>query len=218
MKIILTVILLLVPINIYAGSSALVIAYGTGNVPVNSAIDIDAEYVAMSVSLSSDAKYPSKRAEFISKFQSGIRNAASNNTNIDYQQGAVSLSPREKSSFSFSKSYSGNTGSNFYLLSKLDDRIDVYAATQSIYEFIKHIQKPDDTNLRLGNTSLAISTPKKYRNKLLEMVKEEINATKTVLGAGYKVTITGLENPIIVRQKNDKQVTVFIDYRFEFTE
>ena len=211
-------LLCLSPLSTFAGISAIVIAYGTGEVPVSSSIDINAEYVAMSVSLSSDAKYPSERAKLISKLQSVISSSASNNSNIEFQQGAISLSPQEKSSFSISKSYGRNSGSSFYILSKLSNEKDVYETTQEIYSFINRIQKPDDTNLSLGNTSLAVSHPEQYRNKLLEKVKEEIIVTKKILGSGYKVSISGLENPVVVRQKDDKQVTVFIDYRVEFSE
>ena len=215
---IIIVLLCLFPLNIYAGYSAIVIAYGTGNIPVSSSIDIDAEYVAMSVTLSSDAKHPSKRAKLISKLQSIISDLASSNPNIEFKQGAVSLSPQEKSSFSISKSYSRNSGSSFYILSKLENRKDVYDATQNIYSFISRVQKPDDTSLRLGNTTLAISSPEKYRKQLLEKVKAEIDETKNIMGSVYKVSISGLENPVIVKQKDDKQVTLFIDYRLEFKE
>lgn len=218
MKNLITVLLLLLSINTHAEFSAIIIAYGTGNTPVNSSIDVDAEYVAMPVTLSSDAKYPSERAKLISKLQSLISGAATTNANIEFQQGAISLSPSEKSSFSISKSYGRSSGSSFYILAKLDRGKGVYAATQEIYSFIGRIKKPEDTSLRLGNTTLAISSPHKYRNQLLTLVKDEIANTKTALGEGYKVSISGLENPVIVRQKNDKQVTLFIDYRVELSE
>lgn len=218
MKYLLTVLLLILSINAHAEFSAIVIAYGTGNTPVNSTIDVDAEYVAMPVTLSSDAKYPSERAKLISKLQSSISSAAVTNANIEFQQGAISLSPSEKSSFSISKSYGRNSGSSFYILAKLDSSMGVYVATQEIYSFIGRIKKPEGTSLRLGNTTLAISSPNKYRNQLLTLVKEEITNTKAALGEGYKVSISGLENPVIVRQKNAKQVTLFIDYRVELSE
>ncbi|MEJ2407207.1 MAG: hypothetical protein P8171_23570 [Candidatus Thiodiazotropha sp.] len=206
------------PLNTFAGISTIVIAYGAGDVPVSCSMDINAEYVAMSVSLSSDAKYPSERAKLISKLQSVISSSASSDPNIEFQQGIISLSPQEKSSFSISSSYSRNSGSSFYLLSKLSNEKGVYAATQDIYSFIERIQKPADTSLSLGNTSLAVRTPEQYRNQLLEKVKDEIILTKKILGSGYKVSISGLENPVVVRQKDDKQVTVFIDYRIELSE
>jgi len=210
--------LLTLSANSYAGLSAVIIAYGTGEVPVNSSIDIDAEYVAMSVSLSSDAKYASKRAKLISKLQSKISSAATNQPNIYFKQGVISLSPRENSTFSISKSYGSNSGSKFYILSKLGNGTDIYKATQDIYGFIAKIQKPEDTNISYGNTSLAIESPSKHRTQLITKIKDEISSTKSILGTKHKVTVTGLESPVIVRQKNDKQVTLFLDYKIEFSE
>ena len=216
MKKLITIVFILLSINAHAEFSVITIAYGTGNTPVNSAIDIDAEYVAMSVTLSSDAKYPSERAKLIRKLQSAISAAASSDANIEFQQGTISLSPGEKSSIS--KSYGRSSGSSFYILAKIGSGKDVYAATQKIYSFIKSIKIPEDTILRFGNTTLAVESPNKYRNQLLALVKKEIENTKIVLGKRYKVSISGLENPVIVRQKNDKQVTLFVDYRIELSE
>lgn len=218
MKTIITLAFILITFTARADFSAIVIAYGAGNVPVNSSIDIDAEYVAMPVSLSSDAKYPAERAKLISKLQSAVMSAASSNPNIDFQQGVISLSPQEKSSFSISKSYGSSSGSSFYILAKLATEKDIYTVTQDIYSFLGRIQKPDDTSINLGNTSLAISSPNQYRTQLLDKIKKEIESTKLALGPNYKVTISGLENPVIVRQKNDKQVTVFVNYWIELSE
>lgn len=218
MRVIFALVFSIFAINANAGFTAVVIAYGSGDVPVNSSIDVEAEYVAISVSISSDEKYPAERAKLINKLQSAIKSETSKTDDIDYQQGVVSLSPREKSSFSFSKSYGRSSGSSFYLLSKLSKGKDVFAATQDIYKLIESVKKPDDTSISLGNTTLAISSPDKYRTELLRKIKSEVESTKKEIGTSFKVTITGLENPVIVRQKNDKQVTLFIDYRLEFAE
>lgn len=211
-------VLSLFSFNAHAGFSSIVIAYGTGDVPVNSSIDIEAEYVAISVSLSSDAKYPEERAKLIKSLQKTISLAASKSSHIDFQQGVISLSPKKKSSFSISKSYGRSSGSTFYLFSKLSERKDVYSATQDIYTFISRIKRPEDTSLRLGNISLAINEPQQYRSELLSKIRSEIDSTKEAMGSKYKVSISGLENPVVVRQKNDKQVTLFVDYRIQLSE
>lgn len=205
-------------LNAHSSGSVLVIAYGSGDIPVHSSIDVDAEYVAVSISLSSDAKYPSDRIKRIRQLQSEIEAASLKNQNLEFQQGTVSLSPRENSSFSISKSYASNSGSNFYLLAKLGGGVEVYDATEEIYSFVASIKKPDDTEISVGNTSLAISSPDKFREQLLKLVKQEVETTKSVLGPEYKASISGLENPVLVRQKNDKQVTLYVDYSIEFTE
>jgi len=218
MKKILFIVLLTLSVNSYAGLSAVIIAYGTGNVPVNSSIDIDAEYVAMSVTLSSDAKYASQRARLIKQLQTQISTASKTHPNISFKQGMISLSPRENSTFSISKSYNRHSGSKLYILSKLDNNTDMYNATQAIYNFINKIKKPEDTSISYGNISLAIDSPNKYRNQLLVKIKDEIDSTKNVLGSKQKVTVKGLQSPVIVRQKNDKQVTLFLDYKINFSE
>ncbi|WNC68174.1 hypothetical protein RI845_16810 [Thalassotalea nanhaiensis] len=212
------VFLLVISVSANAGLLKVVIAYGTGDVPVNSSIDVDADFVALSVTITADAKMPAERAKLINKLQNIINSKASQATNIDFQQGVISLSPREKSSFSISRSYGRNSESKFYILAKLDDSKDIYSATQEIYNFISQIEIPEDTNLRLGNTSLALASPEQYRSQLLNKIKAEINSTKEVLGTEYKVSISGIENPVIVRQKNDKQVTVFIDYQIQLNQ
>ena len=218
MKCFLASVFLFLSINANAQFSAVVVAYGAGDVPVNTSIDIDAEYVAMPVSLVSDAKYPSQRAELIRELQSVVSDAASKNTNINFQQGVISLSPKEKSSFSISTPYGQRSSSSFYILSKLGDDKDLFAATQDIYSFIGGIHKLEDTGFILGHISLAVSSPRNYRDQLLEKIKNEVASLKNILGSSYQVEISGLENAVIVQQKNDKQVTLFINYQIEFRE
>lgn len=219
MKYFLGLMFLIFSANAQAGSSIVVIAHATGTAPVNSAIDIDADFVAMPVSLSSDAKYPAERAQLIRKLQTEVEAAVRKKPNLELQQGTVSLSPDTKSSsFLASKSYSRGARSNIYILSKLGDGQSAFSAAQEIYSLISHIKVPDDTSVYLGDMSLAVTSPSKYRDVLLAIIKSEIQATKDALGTGYKASVSGLENPVIVLQKDDKHVTVFLNYRVTFKE
>ena len=218
MKTTMILLLCMFSMGTYGGTSAIVIAFNSQHLPVNSYIDLDAQYVAMPVTISSDARYPAQRAKLIQTLQAAIKSAAKKNNKIEFQQGKVSLSPREKSSFSVTRSYGGREGSHLYLLAKLDDKEEIYSASEGLYRFINSIKKPEDTQLNLGSTSLAIDSPQGYRLQLLNKLKAEVSEIKSVLGEDYKVTLSGLENPVIVRQKNHNQVSVFIDYRIEFNQ
>ena len=218
MKKALFIALLLVTSSLNAGYSRIVIAYSTGDVPVNSFIDLEADYVAIPVSIYSDTKNTINRLKLIHKLQSDIKAAADKKENIEFSQGIISLSPKDKSTFSSIKSYGPRGSANFYLFGRLKNGKDVYAITQDIYSFVHAIQKPKDTTINLGNTSLGISSPEKYRTKLLELLKTDIEEIKQTIGSDYSVTISGLNNPVLVRQKNDKEVSVFIDYRLSFNE
>ena len=218
MKKALFIALLLLTASSNAGYSKIVIAYSKGDVPVNSFIDLEADYVAIPVSIYSDAKNTINRLKSIHKLQSDIKAAADKNENFEFSQGVVSLSPKDKSTFSSIKSYGPRSSANFYLFGSLENGKDVYTITQEIYSFVLAIQKPKDTTINLGNTSLGISSPEEYRTKLLELLKTDIEEIKQTIGSDYAVSISGLDNPVLVRQKNDKEVTVFIDYRLVFNE
>ncbi len=202
--------------NAFGGS--VFIAYVGGNIPVNASIDINAEYVALPITVTSDARQASERASLIRQAQSTIQTAAAATPGIEYEQGAISLSPRDRSSFSISKSYGRGEGSRFYVLSKLESGEDIYTTSQKIYSFIRSITIPDDTGLSLGETSLAIDSPASYRSQLLTKISEELQDYKSIFGADYRVKVSGLESPVLVKEKNHRQVTLFIDYRIEINE
>ncbi|RJG42425.1 hypothetical protein [Motilimonas pumila] len=219
MKKIIAAAALALSFNANADFSDVVLAYSSGKVPVTTSIDLDAEYVAMSISLVSEAKFASQRVNLINQLEYEISEAASKDVNIEFQQGVVSLSPGEKTTVELSSNYATkSSGSQMYLLYKLDEYKDIYAATQEIYQFINRIKKPDETKLHLSNTLIAIKSPNDYRNQLLSMIKDEINITREILGNEYRVTVKGLQNPVRVKQKDHKKVTLYIDYQLEFNE
>lgn len=63
------------PLKSFGGSSGIIIAFNRGEIPVNSTIEIPADYVAMPVTLSSDEDDQSKRAILIKALQSNIYKA-----------------------------------------------------------------------------------------------------------------------------------------------
>lgn len=218
MKKIILLIFSLLAVNAHAGmSSTLATAYGNRNIPVNSYIDVDAEYVAMSITLSSKASDPADRAKRIKELQSSIKTAVSNNQDIEFKQGRITLSSKKKSSSFLSKS-SSFSSVNFYLLGKLGEGTDIFDVTQKLHKFIAAIEVPEETSISLGNTTLAMLSPNKYREELLIKVKAEIESTKKIFGPDYKVSVSGLEKPVSVMQKNDRQVTLYIGYRLVFSE
>lgn len=87
-----------------------------------------------------------------------------------------------------------------------------------MYDLIARIKKPDDTRIDLGGSSLAIRSPEQYRQPLLKKIRAQITATKSMLGAAYKITVAGLEKPVSVRQLDDRNVVVFIKHRVEYRE
>jgi hypothetical protein len=219
MRMVFVLCLLLLSSGARAGYSILVVAHGVGDVPVASSIDLEADYVAVSVTLRSSADDPVQRSILIQRLQSAVRKAALADPDMRYQQGEISLSAAKgKAKFSLSSGGWSSSSSHFFLLSRLGKEKDMYSATEKILRLVKGIRRPEDTELVLGDTALAIDSPEKYRPQLLKKVGNEIRQAKRILGSGYKAAVTGLENPVKVTQKNDHQVTVYFDYSVQFSQ
>jgi hypothetical protein len=217
-KNLLVLLILLMPFSVYGDVSIVDETLDDGHVPVDAYIDVDADYVAISVSLSSDAKYPLKRAKLIHQLQTTIAEAVEKNESVEMIKGLITLSPQEKSLFSMSGDYPFQSSSSFYLLIKFYQNKNFYEAAYQLKEFIASIERPDDTNIYLGKISLAVKDPGIYRFELLRKIRDKINGIKDIIGSKYKAAITGLEGLVQARQIDDRQVRLFIAYRLEFTE
>ena len=218
MRYLVLIFLSLVVFDANARGSVVVAVSTSEDIPVHSYIDTDAEYVAMPVSITSDSKYASERAKLIHQLQLAIENAAKKDPAINIEQGVVSLSPSTRSSFSISKSYHSSGISNLYLLHRIDGDSSIYQVTEKLNRFIASIEKLDDTDIHLGKTALAIESPGKYRDGLLKLIKLEIENTKQIMGDNFKASISGLGKGVIVKQLNDKQVRLYIDYSLVLEE
>lgn len=214
------VVLLLITISSFAnaGISSVVIAFNGNSVPVSAYIDVDAEYVALPLSLYSDVDNPKRRAQLLHRLQSVIVDKVNRDKSITLQLGSVSLSPRKTSSFKFSSSYSASSETTLYLLTPFAKDSNIYSLTQKIIEFVDAIKKPDDTEIRLGNSLLAVNNPEEHRINLLKIINNEIALTKKVLGNDYKISVSGLEGAVLVKQQSDRKVRLFINYQLQLSQ
>ncbi len=205
-------LLLLMMNTAYAGYDQVEIAsYRSTNVPVASFINIDADYVVATVTFSSDKSSPEQRATDLKTFADSLSVLAADH-GMELQQQVISISPTEKQkSINSSRAHAN-------LFFKLNENNDVFAATRAMYAFIQKIQAPRGVSYSLSNTSLAVSNPESYRPKLLNLIKSDIESMKAVLGSEYKILISGLEKPVVVRQKNERELTLFIDYKLQMTQ
>lgn len=106
-------------------------------------------------------------------------------------------------------------GADLYVLVPLsEDRDDIFAAGADAVRFIDSIELPEKTGCQLGNLQLAVENPERYRPQLLKMIVQQLTDTREVLGSafGRNITLEGLESPVYVRQVNEKEVEVFLNY------
>jgi len=196
------------PLLAEAGSY-IVIASGD-TVPVPAVLDVPAEYVGVSVYIRSAAKDAAKRIDEVNETRVRLNRAVSANPNLQIQWARSSYSAAEGSD-KFS-SYSGaDSQSQMFVLGKLGSA-GIDAVTKQIISAIKTVEAVGDASITTGDTRLGVTDPERFRKKLLGLIKDNAGEARTALG-GSSLEISGVGSPVQVVQKNDKEVSLFINYR-----
>ncbi len=127
----------------------------------------------------------------------------------------MSLSAREQSMLQSFSSYDSSSGSSaqLYLLGALKQDTNVFAMTKRIYQVVSSIPLGEGTKFTLGNTTLGLNEPEKYRAQILDLISKSIAESKKSLGLSGSVEVDGLESPVSVMQLNEAEVALFVNYR-----
>lgn len=93
---------------------------------------------------------------------------------------------------------------------------DVFNDTRLLRQFISRFEVAGGAELQVLSVSLAVDTPEQYRDRLLDLIGEQARVTQRTFGA-RSVAIEGLNNAITVRQLDDINVEIYIDYQLDAT-
>jgi hypothetical protein len=173
-----------------------------------------ADYLSMPLTISSKQKDPNIRFSEMSQAQKLILHAVDKKSDIIIHKGPITLSPKPLSKLSPFSSYSYDRPSQaqFHILAKLKDSDDVYECAGRIRKFIDSIEMPGKSYSSLGQIQLAVENPAQYRKDILNKIAKDIDFLKSTMGTKDKASISGLERPVLVRQVNDKNIELFINY------
>jgi len=204
----------LLPMVSHAGASSVVIA-GVNNAFAPSVrLQVPADFVAIPIQIQNDSKDPAKRADEIEKALRSLTDRLQQHPDLAVKQGIVSLSPREHSTLKAFSSYESHTGSSaqLYVLGAMKQDTSVFAVAKRLYQAINGIPLGDGTKVTLGNTTLGLNDPEKYRDQILKAIANSISETKKAMGMSGGVEVEGLENAVSVMQLDERDVSVFINY------
>jgi hypothetical protein len=93
---------------------------------------------------------------------------------------------------------------------------DTLDATLALHTLVNGIQPPSGTKVRINAIALAVNAPERQREQLLRLVRNGAEAMGKTFSTS-RLTIAGLENPVLVRQVSDTQVELYIDYTLTVT-
>lgn len=171
-----------------------------------------ADYASMTVTISSDEKEPADQFQELNLAKQTIAQEARKYTHIKLHTGPVFLSTESKSSMMKVASYGPGSTAVVHLLYSLAEKTDVFQAARELASLAKNMKAPGKASYRFSMIKLVVDSPEKYRSKLLQMVFEDLRQARLLAKKSGKVLITGLENPVMIRQSDDMHVELYINY------
>jgi hypothetical protein len=129
--------------------------------------------------------------------------------------GSTHLSTRaDVSKFgSFSSFYEPTSQSELSILMALPkDRPDVYACALEIRKFVASLPLPGKARIRTEWIKLVVEGPEQYRPRLLQLIAQEIRATREALTNKAAVSISGLQQPVAIRRADESSVEIYLPY------
>lgn len=180
---------------------------------------IPADFVSVPVRIVSGQKNSALAYEETRQAIDLISKKAKEGGQFRTSMGVVSLS-QHKGGFGISSgSWSQPAASaEIYLLVPLSkERDNIFGAGVEAARFVEAIAMPGKARCELGSLQLAVENPEQYRAKVLGLISEEIKRTREGLGTSGSVKVEGLEGSVMVRQADDRNVELFLNYSLAIT-
>jgi hypothetical protein len=186
-----------------------------------------ADYVCITLAVSNRDKDPDRQAEQVRSAIRTVQSAVAKSPSLQLHEGpvrfhtaprfSVSFGASRKGSYSFSDFGPGALRSQIRLLYKLNGSgNDPLAAAVTVRKFIEGLKLDPNTDLQVVDFTLAVESPERQRERLLQLIRESAGAMKRTFGA-EKITIGGLNGPVLVRQVDESSVELYIDYQLSVT-
>lgn len=198
-------------------SGSVVVIATSESASVAVSLTVPASFVSVPVRVSSDQKNTGQSYEEARAAIALIVQKAAESGQFRVEKGVTALSER-KSSFGISSGEWRQPAAeaDLYLLVPLaEEGSDIFTAGALAARFIEGLTLPGKLKCQLGQLRLAVENPEQYRPKLLELIAQDILATRKTLKSvqGRRtVKVEGLEDPVLVRQVDDTKVEVLLDY------
>lgn len=178
-----------------------------------------ADFISVPVRVFSDQKDTALAYEESHQAVELIVQKARENNQIRISPGVVSLSQR-KSGFGISSgSWSQPAASTeiYILVPFTQERTNIFAAGAEAARFMEALHFPGKTHCEVGNLQLAVENPEQYRGKLLGLIARDIAKNREALATQGSVKVEGLESSVMVRQADDRQVELYLNYTLSIT-
>ncbi len=97
------------------------------------------------------------------------------------------------------------------------ERDNIFGAGAEAARFVEALHLPGKARCELGNLQLAVDNPEQFRAKVLGQIAQEVQKTREAISANGSVKVEGLESSVMVRQADDRNVELFLNYSLSIT-
>ncbi len=205
----------------YAGTLSSILALPRENLRSTAiSVVLPANYLCGSVVITSRAKDPAKQADDIRLTLQALIAAAERSPKVLIHQGALrGTNGTGQSLFNNPNGWSTPTlQSTVRLVCHTDGTLsDTFDATRELRLFINGFKPVGECSLQLSALGLAIDSPELQRESLLELIQQQARSLQQRFGGRSSITVVGLDGPVLVRQLDDTNVELFIDYQLSVT-
>ena len=192
-------------------SASLTLAFDPPHSPPAVVIRRPADYLCATVTIRSTAKDTDRQAVAVQETVRRLTTAVQRSNTFQLHQGPVRVfGAGSGSSFLSGKTnYApGSLQTSLRILSPLTPDAEVFE--------IARIEVPNDAEVRVVSTTMAVADAEQQRDRLMQLIREQIAKTREQLGANV-LTVTGLDGPVLVRQLDALSVELYLDYQLSAT-
>jgi hypothetical protein len=178
-----------------------------------------ADYLCAIVSVRSTAKDPERQAIAVQETVRRLTTALQRSSTLQLHQGPARMfgGPTGAGTLLSKPSYTpGSFQTNLRVLSPLTPDAEVFEVIRQVSQAIARIEVPNDAEVRIISTTLAVAAAEQQRDRLMQLIREQIAKTREQLGANV-LTVTGLDSPVLVRQLDHLSVELYLDYQLSAT-
>jgi len=183
-------------------------------------LGMPADFVSVPVRVYSDQKDTALAYEELRQAMALIRQKARQEGQVRISPGAVSLTQYRSSYGISSGSWNEPAASAeiFILVPFSMGNTNIYTCGAVAARLMAAVQFPGKARCELGHLQLAVENPEQYRSKLLNLITEDIAKTRGALAlTNGNIKLDGLASPVMVRQTDDRQVELYLNYALAIT-
>lgn len=217
MKILTSLLALLFAATLHAEADSLVIAnYKPAESSVT--ISVPAQYLSAEIRIESDEDDWALKLSNIEDARRMLTAAAEKEGyKVRIDQALIFGANYNKFSFSSSR---GNQEplSDILLLAPITDSTNLVQVVKKYKAIISETKPAKKIRVSLGNIALALENPEALRNDLLKKIRIHVETSAKLLSDIPDYTISGLDEPLRIRQKGERQLELFLPFRVIYSQ